>query len=241
MALIETIMPNVLKRLPELYTSTVETIYMTFIAGFASLLFGLILGVILIITQKDGIAENTVVYNVIDKITNLFRSIPFIILLVALFPITRLIVGTAIGKEGMILPLIVGTTPFFTRQIESALAQLDPGLIEAAQSMGCGTGEIIFRVYLRESIPSLVRATAITFISLIGLTAMAGAVGGGGLGNFAIRYGHDRGELDIIYVSIIVLLLLVSLIQGISNLIINGIPSGIKNILRKDKGKSTQA
>lgn len=218
--LLHKIIPNVIDRMPELIQATKDTTYMTVFSGIFSLLFGLIFGITLIVTRKGGIMENKGIYWVLDKITNLFRSIPFLILLIALIPFTRIIVGVAIGRKGLILPLIVGTTPFFTRQIETALAQLDEGLIEAAQSMGCSSFEIIFRVYLRESIPALTRATAITFISLLGLTAMAGTVGGGGLGDFAIRYGHQRQELDIIYVSVIILLVMVSIIQSIGNIVV---------------------
>jgi D-methionine transport system permease protein len=135
--------------------------------------------------------------------------------------LTRLISGTAIGVNGAIVPLVFGTVPFFSRQIESALTELDSGLIEAAQSMGSGPIEIIFRVYLKECIPGIVRGTTITAISLIGLTAMAGAVGAGGLGDFAIRFGYQRNQIDVTYASVIVLVVLVSIIQVIGNVIVN--------------------
>jgi D-methionine transport system permease protein len=160
------------------------------------------------------------VFTILDKSINLLRSIPFIILLAALIPLTRAVVGTAIGTRGAILPLVFGTVPFFSRQVESALLQLDSGLIEAAQSMGISPFGIIFRVYLKEGIPGIVRGTAITMISLIGLTAMAGAVGGGGLGDFAIRYGHQRNQVDITYATVLILLLLVSVLQSIGTWII---------------------
>ena len=123
-------------------------------------------------------------------------------------------VGTAIGTKGAFLPLVFGTVPFYARQVESALAQLDPGLIEAAESMGSTPWEIIDRIYLKESIPALSRGTTITIISLVGLTAMAGAVGGGGLGDFAIRYGHQRNQVDVTYVTVLILLVAISLIQA---------------------------
>lgn len=213
-----TIIPNVLDHWPEFTRSIWETLYMTGLAGGISFLFGLLFGVTLIVTCPGGILENKPIFWVLDKIINLFRSIPFIVLLAALVPLTRLVVGTSIGTKGTILPLVFGTVPFFSRQIESALASLDSGLIEAAQSMGDSPWQIIHHVYLGESIAEIIRAVSITLISLIGLTAMAGAVGGGGLGDFAIRYGHQRGFLDATYMSVLVLLVIVTLIQWICEL-----------------------
>lgn len=164
--------------------------------------------------------ENHFVYNLIDKVINIIRSIPFIILIVLLFPISRAIVGTAIGVKGAIVPLIIGTVPFFARQIETAIAEVDKGLIEAAQSMGSSPLEIIFRVYLKESIPSIARVTMVTAVNLVGLTAMAGAVGAGGLGDFAIRYGHQLKLTDMTILTVLVILLIISIIQMIGNFII---------------------
>jgi D-methionine transport system permease protein len=182
--------------------------------------FGLILGVLLIVTREDGILESIPVYSILDKLVNVFRTIPFVILLVALIPLTRLIIGSAIGTEGALVPLVFATVPFFARQVESALAEMDQGLVEAAQSMGSSPLEIIVRVYLRESIPNLIRAVTITLISLLGLTAMAGAIGGGGLGDFAIRYGHQRNQVDATYATVAVLIILVTLLQSFSNWIV---------------------
>ena len=218
--LINRLLPNVVNKLPELGKSVIDTFYMIGISGGISFVFGLILGIILVVTKKGNILENKIVFNVLDKIINIFRSIPFIILLAAAIPLTRAIVGTAVGTKGALVPLVIGTVPFFTRQIESALSELDNGLIEAAQSMGSSPLEIIFRVYLKESIPNIIRATTITFISLVGLTAMAGSVGGGGLGDLAIRYGYQRFQNDVTFVTIIILLIIVNLIQGIGDLII---------------------
>lgn len=167
-----------------------------------------------------GILENKVLYQILDKLINFFRSIPFIILLTWVIPISRAIMGTAINVEGAIVPLIMGTVPFFSRQVESALAETDHGLIEAALSMGSGPLEIIFRVYLRESVSAIARGTTITAISLVGLTAMAGAVGSGGLGDFAIRYGHDRNMTDVTWVTVITVFILVSIIQLLGNLVV---------------------
>ncbi len=212
--------PNVMNKLPELAECTKQTIYMLAVSGFISFFIGLLFGIVLIITGPKGILKNTLIYNVIDKIVNLFRSIPFVILLASLIPLTRLVVGSAIGTKGAILPLIFGTVPFFAKQVETALSEVDDGLIEAAQAMGTSPIAIIFRVYLKESIPALARVTTITAVSLIGLTAMAGAIGGGGLGDFAIRYGHQRNQVDITYVTVFILLMIVMVLQGIGNIII---------------------
>ena len=214
------IFPHVLPKLDELWVSTLQTLYMMSVSGGFAFLLGIILGVTLIVTKDDGILANRFVFSFLDRLINVFRSIPFVILLAALIPFSRFIVGTAIGTVGAIVPLIVGTVPFFSRQVESALSNVDRGLVEAAKAMGSGPLGIIFRVYLKESIPSLIRVSQITAISLIGLTAMAGAIGGGGLGDFAIRYGHQRGQTDITYVTIIVILLMVSVIQKGGNYII---------------------
>ena len=209
---------NVMAKLPDFYGSILDTLRMTGRAGAIAFVGGLFLGVVLTVTKEGGILQAKALYQVLDKIINFFRSIPFIILLAALIPLTRLISGTAIGVEGAIVPLVCGTIPFFARQIESTLAEMDPGLVEAALSMGSSSVEIIFRVYLKECIPGIVRAVTITAISLIGLTAMAGAVGAGGLGDFAIRFGYQRNQTDVTLASILVLAGLVSLIQLAGNM-----------------------
>ena len=209
---------NVMAKLPDFYGSILDTPRMTGRAGAIAFVGGLFLGVVLTVTKEGGILQAKALYQVLDKIINFFRSIPFIILLAALIPLTRLISGTAIGVEGAIVPLVCGTIPFFARQIESALAEMDPGLVEAALSMGSSPVEIIFRVYLKECIPGIVRAVTITAISLIGLTAMAGAVGAGGLGDFAIRFGYQRNQTDVTLASILVLAGLVSVIQLAGNM-----------------------
>ena len=211
------LLPNISAKPNELIEATLQTLNMMVLSGAISLLFGLIFGVMIVVTAPKGILRNAFIYNILDKLINVFRSIPFVILLAALIPFTRLVVGTAIGTKGAILPLVFGTVPFFTRQIESALHEVDNGLIEAAQSMGSSPIEIIFRVYLRESMTGIIRGVQITFISLLGLTAMAGAIGGGGLGDFAIRYGHQRNQTDVTYVTVIIILVMVSLIQGVGN------------------------
>ena len=211
--------PYTMKSLPMLWRSTVETLQMTLWSGSISFVLGLALGVLLIVTRRGGLMENRLIYEVLDKTINLFRSIPFIILLFCLLPLTRLISGTASGVQGSIVPLVFGTVPFLARQMESALSEVSPGLVEAAQSMGCGRLDIICRVYLRESIPAIARGVTITLISLIGLTAMAGAVGAGGLGNFAYVYGQQRSRMDIIYSTVIVLVAIVTVIQLLGSLV----------------------
>ena len=214
------IIPNVMDKLPDFFEAIRDTLIMVGWSGIIAFVLGLFLGIVITVTKPGGILENKVLYQILDKLINFFRSIPFIILLTWVIPISRAIMGTAINVEGAIVPLIMGTVPFFSRQVESALAETDHGLIEAALSMGCGPLEIIFRVYLRESVSAIARGTTITAISLVGLTAMAGAVGSGGLGDFAIRYGHDRNMTDVTWVTVITVFILVSIIQLLGNLVV---------------------
>lgn len=196
------------------------TFYLLFLSAIFSGIFGLIIGVILVVTNDGGILENKKVYSILDKITNLFRAVPFIILLAVISPITNLIVGTRIGPTAAIVPLVFSCVPFFAKQVEQALAEVDRGVIEAAEAMGNSPFEIITAVYLREGLPSLVRASSITLISLLGLTAMAGTIGAGGIGNLAIAVGYNRYKNDVVIISVIVILIIVYAIQGIANLII---------------------
>ena len=214
-----TILPNVADKLDLLAKATFETIEMVVKAGGISFLLGITLGIILTITNKQGISENRFIYQASDKGINLLRSVPFIILMMCLVPLTRVISGTSIGVEGAILPLVFGTVPFLARQIETVLADVDKGLVEVGKSMGLSKWEIIVSIYIKESIPGLARGTTITITSLIGLTAMAGAIGAGGLGNFAIMYGHQRNMPDIVYVTVLILLMLVTIVQFIGNYI----------------------
>ena len=213
-------LPNVMERLPAFGKAIGDTLIMVAWSGSIAFVLGLVLGVVLIVTRPGGILENKVLYQVLDKVINFFRSIPFIILLTWVIPLSRAIMGTAIDVPGAIVPLVLGTVPFFSRQVESALAETDKGLVEAALSMGSSPMEIIFRVYLREGVAAIARATTITAISLVGLTARAGAVGSGGLGDFSIRYGHDRGMTDVTWVTVIVVFILVSILQLFGNLVI---------------------
>lgn len=211
--LLTNIFPNLINKLPDFYEAIGDTLLMMVWSGAISFVLGLVFGVLLTVTRPGGILENKVVYQIVDKLISLFRSIPFIILLTWVMPVSRALMGTVIYVRGAIVPLVFGTVPFFTRQVESALAELDPGLVEAALSMGSSPLEIIFRVYLKESVAAIARGTTITAVSLLNLTAMAGVAGAGGLGDFAIRYGHDRNMVDITNVTVIVLVLFVCILE----------------------------
>lgn len=218
--MVNSLIPNLIQYWPEFIESIQQTLYVLTKAGIYSIIAGLFFGVILVLTREDGLKPNSVIYHVLDTCVNIFRSIPFVILLTALIPITKIVSSTAIGVEGTIFPLVVGCTPFFVRQVDLSLSEIDRGLIEAAQSMGLSTFQIVIRVYLRESIPSLVRSTTITLISLLGLTTLGGVVGGGGLGDYVIRYGHNKYNTDISIVAVLVILVFVSIIQSLGNFII---------------------
>ncbi len=191
-----------------------QTIYMTLISGAFAIIIGLFVGVLLLIFRKDGLKENKIIYSIISIIINILRSIPFIILIVLIIPLTRQIVGTSIGLKGCIVPLVFGTVPFYSRQVESSLLEVSKGKIEAARACGTSTIGIVFRVYLLEGVPSLIRVTTITLISLVGLTATAaGAVAAGGLGDLAINTGMAQNRQDIIYACVLLILFIVSIIQ----------------------------
>lgn len=210
-------MPNLIELFPQFFDSIVQTLLMLVIVGSISLLFGIIFGVILVVTREGDIMENKVIYTILGKIIDLFRAIPFVILIMVLSDITKVISGTSIGLKGSFFPLIVGTIPFFARQIEQAIAEVDQGLVEASEAMGLTPFEIMVRVYLKESIPSIIRATTITFISLIGLTAIVGAIGGGGVGAFCYNYGYSKQNQDIIWGGVVALVLITIIIQSIGN------------------------
>lgn len=204
---------NVIKYQDEMVNAVGETLIMVGIAGTISTILGTVMGIILVITRKGGILENSLINSILGKIINIFRSIPFVILLAALIPVTRFFMGTTIGLKGAIVPLIFGSAPFVARQIESALLSVDSGVIEAAYAMGSSPFEIIYRVLLREALPEIIYALIITTVSLIGFSAVAGTVGGGGLGDFAIRYGYQHFKTDIMVVTIIILITLITFIQ----------------------------
>ena len=200
-----------------LLIATWQTLYITFISTFLAYLLGVPLGIWVVVTAPNSIAPNRTVNETLGGIINIGRSIPFIILLVAVLPFTRWIVGTTIGPTATIVPLTIAATPFVARIIEQSLVEVDSGLIEMGQAMGATSWQIIFKVLLPESLPSIIRGVSITIINLIGYSAMAGAVGGGGLGDLAIRYGYYRYQSDVMIVTIILLVIIVELIQLIGN------------------------
>lgn len=192
-----------------------DTLVMVVISTAFAYLIGLPLGVALILTQPHGIRPHRGVYRVLDWIVNIGRSVPFIILMVAIMPFTRMVVGTTIGVKGAIVPLVVSAAPFIARMVETSLAEVDAGVVEAAQSMGASRAQIVWKVYLPEAVPSLILGASISIITLIGYTAIAGAVGAGGLGDLAVRYGYQRNIMSVMWVTVIFLIVLVQVIQSL--------------------------
>lgn len=193
---------------------TLDTLYMVILSTSFSYLLGLPLGVILVVTEKNHVLPNLRLNAVLGGIINIIRSVPFIILLIAVIPVTRLIVGTSIGPTASVVPLVIGATPFVARIVETSLKEIDRGIIEAAQSMGASPWEIITKVLIPETLPSLILGVSITTITLIGYSAMAGVVAGGGLGDIAIRYGYYRYEPYYMFITILLLLVIVQLVQS---------------------------
>ena len=216
----ENLFPNLFLYWDEFILSIQETLWMLGISGVFVLIFGLILGVLLIVTKKDGLFENRLFFQILDKGVNIFRSIPFVILITAVIPLTRLLVGNPLGIKGAVPALIIAASPYFARQVALGLSDIDTGLIEAAQSMGDSPLQIVFKVYLKESLPALIQGFAITVISLFGLTTISGTMGAGGLGAFVKRYGHGRFMGDITFVSVLVIILFVTSVQGLASLMI---------------------
>ncbi|MGX7328769.1 methionine ABC transporter permease [Enterococcus bulliens] len=215
--------PNVLASSDDFVTATIQTLYMVFWTALVAGILGILLGVVLVVIRPKGILANVYLYQILDKAINIVRSIPFIILLALLAVVTRFIVGTTIGEQAALVPLIIGIIPFYARQIENALLEVDSGVVEAAQAMGTSKIGIVFRVYLVEGLPSIIRVSALTMINVIGLTAMAGAVGAGGLGNLAITRGYNRFQTDVTIVATLLILILVFISQFISNVVIKKI------------------
>lgn len=214
------IIPNVVVRSGQFWKAFAETLQMVGITGALALLLGIPFGVLLYTTRTGGILQNRPIHFVLNKFCDVFRSIPFILLAIILLGLSRLIVGTAIGVKGAIIPLVMATIPFLGRQVEGALAEVPDGLVEAAQAMGCSPLEIIWQVYLKEGTPGIARGVTITLISLINFTAIAGAIGAGGLGNFAISYGHGKNLPDIMWTVLIVIIVMVSLVQAAGNAVV---------------------
>ena len=190
---------------------------MTLVSTAIAYLIGIPLGVILVITRREGICPAPKTNAVLGTIVNIMRSVPFLILIIVLIPFTRLVAGTSIGATATIVPLIVGAAPFIARMVESSLLEVDAGVVEAAQAMGASPWQIVTKVLLKESVPSLVTGAAIALTTILGYSAMAGAVGGGGLGDLAIKYGYHRYQTDVLLLTLVILVLLVQVIQALGN------------------------
>ena len=196
---------------------TWDTLLMTIVSTFFAYVIGIPLGVLCVLTSPKGLIPHRVFNMVLGWIINIGRSIPFIILLVALIPFTRFIVGTSLGVPGAIVPLVISAAPFIARMVEQSIEEVDGGLVEAAQSFGANTWQIVYKVFLREALPSLVRGFAIVFITILGYSAMAGCVGAGGLGDIAIRYGYQRYQDDVMIATVIILIVIVQIVQSACN------------------------
>ena len=196
---------------------SIDTLVMTCVATILAYVIGIPLGILLVVTSPNGLRPNRIVSTIVGWIVNIGRSVPFIILLVALIPFTRFIVGTSLGVPGAVVPLVVTAAPFAARMVEQSLEETDSGLVEAAQSFGASTWQIVWKVYLKETLPSLVRGAAITFVTLFGYSAMAGTVGAGGLGDIAIRYGYQRFQTDVMIFAVLLCVVLVIVFQAIGD------------------------
>ncbi len=207
---------------------TWDTIVMTVVSTLFAYVIGIPLGVLLILTAPGGLHPHRAFNGILGWVINIGRSIPFIILIVFMIPFTRSIVGTSLGVGAAIVPLTMAASPFVARMVEQSLAEVDAGLVEAAQSFGAGTWQIICKVFLGESLPSLIRGASITFITLFGFVAMAGTVGAGGIGDIAIRYGYQRYQDDVMVVAIVLCVLIVQVAQGLASLIARKIDHRVK-------------
>ena len=194
-----------------------QTIYMVGISTILATLIGFILAIILVVTDEGGLQPNKIINSILGFVVNTLRSFPFIILVVAIIPLTRAIVGKSIGETAALVPLTIGAAPFIARVIEGALKEVDKGLIEAAKSFGASDFQIIFKVMLKEAVPSIVSGLTLTIISIIGYSAMAGTVGGGGLGYLAVSYGYQRFQKDVMIITVIILIIIVQALQMLGN------------------------
>ena len=197
----------------KLVSATMETLGMTFVSGALTIVFGLLLGLALVSTGKRGQHRNRTVYEVLSQIVNFGRSMPFIILLVAIMSFTRFLLGTSIGWQAACVPLTVGAIPFYARLVETAIYDVDRGKVEAALMMGASGRQITWGVLVREALPALISSAPVTIVTLLGYSAMAGTVGGGGLGDLAIQYGHNRNWTDVIIITVVVIAVIVAIIQ----------------------------
>ncbi|OCX42553.1 methionine ABC transporter permease [Campylobacter ornithocola] len=202
-----------------LYPALLETLYMSFTATFLAFLIALIPAIVLTVTDKGGLCENKSIYSVLDFIINILRSFPFLVLIVVLSPFTKYLIGISIGTTATIVPLTIGIAPYLAKMIESAFKEIDPGVIEAARSYGASKTQIIFKVMFSEALPSIINGITLILIIVIGFSAMAGTVGGGGLGDVAIRYGYERFRTDIMIQTVVILIILVQIIQFIGNIL----------------------
>lgn len=200
-----------------------QTIYMVLLSSIIAVVFGMLLGIVLTLTRPQGLREIKSLYNFLDFIVNIMRSLPFIILLIVVMPLTKVIVGKGYGTNASIVPLSISAIPFVARIVEGYLIQVDKGIIDAAKSMGATTSQIVFKVLIPESMPAIVNGITLTIINIIGYSAMAGAIGGGGLGDVALRYGYQRGQTDVLFVTVVVIIVFVQLIQFVGNTISNNI------------------
>ena len=203
-----------------IWTSTLETLYMVFFSTLFSLLIGFPIGILLTVTKEGNILERPKLNKVLDFIINTLRSFPFIILMILLFPLSRIIVGTTIGSTAAIVPLSISAAPFVARMIEGALNEVDKGLIEASSSMGANNWTIILKVMIPETMPHIIHRITVTVISLIGFSAMAGTIGAGGLGDLAIRFGYQRFKTDIMVYAVIVIIIVVQILQSLGNYLV---------------------
>lgn len=210
-----------LEALPELMESLGQTAWMVGWSFLIVVVLGLAVGVILRLASPDGLRPNPIVYQSVGIVVNLARSLPFLILMIALISFTRWLVGTAYGATAAIVPLSVGAIPFYARVVESALREVSPGKIEAAQVMGANTWQVVRKVLLPESLPGLISGATLTLVTLIGYSTMAGAIGGGGVGDFAIRYGYQRFNGEVLLMAVVVLIIIVQLVQSIGDAIVN--------------------
>ncbi|KGX92718.1 methionine ABC transporter permease [Pontibacillus halophilus JSM 076056 = DSM 19796] len=208
---------NLLEFWPKILEATWETLVMVGVSLVFAIIIGLPLGIALVVTRNNGILPNAPVFNVLNGIVNLFRSIPFIILLVVILPFTRFIVGSSIGTAAAIVPLVFFSGPFIARLVETSLLEIDEGVVEASEAMGATPSQIIFRVFLPEAFSSLILNITVATIGLVGASAMAGTVGGGGLGDLAISYGYQRFETDIMIATVVLLVVIVQIIQTLGN------------------------
>ncbi|SFG42172.1 D-methionine transport system permease protein [Lachnospiraceae bacterium C7] len=206
---------NISTMLPALGQGIVETLYMTVGGTILAYVLGIPVGVLLYITAEDGIKPNKFINGLVGVIVNVIRSIPFLILLVSVIPLTRIIAGTSIGSTATLVPLVIGSAPFVARMVESSLKEVDKGIIEAAQSMGASTWQIIIKVLLPEAKPSLLVGSTIAITTILGYSAMAGFTGGGGLGTIAVNYGYNRYQTDVMLVTVIILVVIVQVFQEV--------------------------